>query len=1584
MSIGQLGSSSERFRDFLGGGGQRDIGLGLQTVLSTYSDPNGNFNRLSDRSRGMFQLTDTEYQAGFDRDAQNQFAEVWYREYRAVLLLRAEALKKKLNRSYAKVMENSIYAPVRPGEEWAPQANRDFNDIDADNPMEFYDGATVDGIDVPTDTQVDTTVYAHPEWFSGTDKFSQGEANAYDDIRTYMNLNFPLDDLDGDGDNEVTFDPGGGPSGSDAPWDSTYSSSSGAAANQYYDLWDQGIIDIGSPSVNSDAWYKDIALNMNVPPSTLTQNFEAVNGSPGNTYFIELPNDSDTMTAAQKALLPGYAFTAADPIWSNSSVSKAPNGAKFKFFTSGGQDYYYLGGGSKFYDPRGAVSQNLFTPDPVGDPASNNPITSISLNSDLVPPPGAFPAEQDFGSGSNTIPVYQEYFTDSWREARQVQKREAQIESVYQAYVDGEAGITDMTYEEIMDDIFSNLDQLAGGPAPAPSTPSPVSPPAPPTPPSDVPSSAQGSIDGLLPYGYYVQPGSSPNIVSPTANDIYGVGKDYFAPGTPNEPDQGSLYNLIYQRLAIAADPTSIPGGNSGTDVLTSGTTPVSPSPTPPSPPPGTRDTLGGSSELYSPIPVGAAEKDSGQPNINDVNGLDDLDDTTRNSPTQASTIDKISKLFVGRQWDYVPGFDPANAANEAGQGAVKYEAETISAHFKILPGWWYDSAGQLAGTGPQGPALLTLGPAIDGYAYQSFANQWGLGRVDDYSNSILGGPFYHVGGGSDSLGIVDLDQTSTKYSLTSGFGMGLGGIYWGHTSAIGTIDKIDELMENSNGQNEPGFGFNTIRASLGALAAAGGGNSGEMSVFPNVGLAGFHQDLNFPVPIPPPVGPSFFNIPLTTYGAVSYDLLTDWMYKFLEAMKHEVLDSLSVYSYATGGGYAMDSYGMRGEYHFTEKTSFSVLDKLPEFFGLVDVGTAIETAVDMIGLDDYTINNYDLNEDGIFDGTRRHSMNAGEQRELDTGAFFTTAAFLSQFQLDSLQYSYWTSTHQNEEMANMDMTRMMVLTGKELMSTLGRFLFGAAGRLKLDGPLWWVVSAVLNFMLSTFEAQVNEALIWDLLLRDQNEKGFVTSDEIRSSSLTSEGYDFIEDDRKLYAYDMEQTRKQGFLGQLANFGMGSFELPNQVLNGLANTRRYKPYMEGPDGRAGRQGWGDAFGGDWGDVQPGGGITKSTAPPGYFRDPTDRHRVHPLSNHLDDDSYFDNNWDIRLGYWNDTGLGDINEVYVRKNVVTYGAAIENGLANENAPTVETVIDRYVGSHNRIIGRGYDGATPLNLQSFRTGYFHDRYFGTFIHEIEPDVVAKNLDGADTNNKIVSYDVVGAVDGNTNVSFNLHGGQKFYDRRNDYNFNVQTADGTNINLRKDEALAPVFGGNMLLTSLDANDSNQINELGASTTGQENPLTKVLLEHLRVKDDGSNANLVREYRDVFNLGLLDDIFVTASANAPTGGGVTSSVRIKFRSGIDAGAANAPSFEDPNNTGVLPTISNYENRRYNEIVGSKTVIQDDGTNADADNFAEGSVLTRELLVAPGFLGRRSHFKNTNRAIADIYLSSYFAFKRQPTTDAG
>ncbi len=1560
MSIGSLGSSGEQFRDFLGGS-QRDIGRGLQDVLSTYSNPAGNFNRLDDRSRGLFQLNNSEYQNVYNNDAQNSYAESWYQEYRAVLNLRAEALKKKLNRSYTKVLERSMYAPLRPSDKWTPQGNRDVNDISASDPLQLP-GTVVGDPVIPPNVLIDDTLYAHPDWF-GPAATKGSTSDPYDDIRRYLNDKYPISDTDGDGEGWTWDDAG-----------REYDSTDNSGPAQYYDLWAANAGGFGSPIplgsyditsggyLGTNWWKAGVATEMNVPPSTSTNNFTL--NTPGG-YYAEIPSgmEADDLLGLLPASLigaagDGYAIPSSSIPggtqintrtygWKNTSsgimdtgnVTLVPPGGP-----GGWVRYVMITSGTRVYDPNGAVSQSLFTGGPPHAGPSGGINTGITLNPDLaVPPPPALLDDGPPGWGGpgydpgdhagesdlvdqTAIPPYQRDFVDSWLEARAVQKREAQVEAGVSAYIDGSTALAasgnpqanSMQYAEIMDNVFSALDTLGGATSGiSGGGTSPVGPPGSGgsvTFPPNVPSGGSLDLSSTMPYGHHIIPTPLGFTISGSTNNIYNHGRDYTG---ANTGDSGSIYGIIYQRLAFAAtDPFSGPTANSGSAGLSGATTTVYP----PSPPAGTvgqHGSTGGTNNLYTPIPVGAAENaNDAQPNINNAAGVGNLNDTMFEIPSQATTIDNISKLFVGRQWDYVPGFDGIGA------GAVKYEADTISAHMMTLPGWYGGAADNTPG--PSGP-LLTMSPPIEGYALQTAASVANWGKVDDAINFVLGGSFLRVGGGSDSSGFPDIDGNTTKYNVAVGFGMGTLGLFWGHTSAIGRVEDIEYLM------TDPGPLFNIVKATLGVLSTVGGADAGDISVFPNVGLFGTNMDFNIPIPIPIPfVGLFWLNIPMTIYGGMSWDVMTDYMQQFLDSLKHEILDSVSVYSYASSGGTAMDSYGMRGEYHFIEKGAFDTLENMPSI-GPIDFGSAAQSVVSSILGVQGSVNNADLEERML---KKRHSYQAGEARELETGGFFTTAAFLSQFNLNQMDYSYWTATHQNEEMANMDTMRMLLVSGKEIMSFLNQAVFAAAGKLNPADPLSTVTVTVMNMLLQNLQQSVNEALMWDLLLHDQNQSGFVTSAKIMSSHLQSEGYDFIEDERKIFQNDYQVTASKGVIGSVIDNLVGSFEVPNTVLEGTANTRRYKPYLTGVDVRAGRQGWAGARAGD-----------ADTNGDGFADITTANAKVNPL---LRDPSQHDENWNIHDGFWQDTGLGDINEVYVRKNTVSWGTDINGeiagGLGNNtaaNAVTVDTQVDRYVGSGNRIVGRAYDGAKPLNLQEFRYGYFADKYFGSYIRD-----TAGAMDNIETREMM-------GIDSDTDgtSTMYLHGGKGYYDRTKMYDMSFKFAAGNStISLSGKQALTPTLGGNIKMGTVDKNVDYQ-GRMGYDLTGKDNPLNAVLTEYMRVNESGSNAKLVRDFRDVFNLDLLDDIYITSSANAPTGGGVTSSIRLKFH-GYEPDSLN------PSAGANLGTGISFENDRNNQIVG-----------------------TGSLVVDPGYLGRKTYFKNSSRGKMDIFLNSFFAFKRPPKT---
>lgn len=1492
MSIGSLGSAGQNFRDFLGGS-QKDIGRGLQDVLSTYQDPQGEFQRLDQRANKQYQLTVSELSTVYDRDSQNTWSETWYAEYRAVLQLRADSLKKKLNRAFARNIDAAIYAPLKPGTKWAPQANRDINDISAQDPTKLPTGMTPATPPSPP-APPSQEEYQYNDWFSGSSPKSSG--NAIDDIRRFINEKAPLADIDGD-ERMTTFDI------------NTRVYTVNDAGNYMYgatngDEGSYGVFDSSGNPFSGSAWDGMQAYN-NVGPTTTTK-FWSLSGNTGDRYFGEIPPGRTANSMPANSIPPSLIGSGPSGSFADGSV---PGGTKIEThrtgysgtwtFTSSGNppitgggwfstdsstspsdpstppgyslsgpnwtEYFHITSGTRIFD---SVTTNTFGYGNQTGPV-NGYVTGLTLNSQLTDPAapiGVLDRGDDISGSDSSIPIYRKGFVDSWLEARALQRRESQIEAAYQAYLEGSATISEtgqtlnsnpaIDYNKRMDQVFTSLGGLFGaaggaslggplGPLASGSSTPPV-PSGPPGTPAIIPD-----YSNITPYGYHVLPSGAPGApLSGSVNTFGGYmhGRDHVGHGAvPAAPlrgleDSNSIYGIVYTQLKMAASAVS--------QAPVCGQTPptVAPNTPAPSQPASSSVTFapGGNNtnDLYIPVPVGAGQMGEGNNqnvDINDESGVSGLKDTL--DEAQSMTVDEISNLFVGRQWNKVPGFDQDRVYG-VNEGAVQYKADTISAHAMALPGWYGGS-----GDGQVGTALLTLGPPIDGLAIQGFASNLNWGKVDDISNTLLGGSFLRVGGGSASSGITDLDSTTTKYNIGVGIGVGVGGIFWGHTSSLGRVKDIANMMTST------GPVMDVLGAALGTIGMVGGAGDDKISVFPNIGLGGFSADFNIPIPIPMPTGPvTFINIPMTTYGGASMDLMSYFLEQYLNELRHKILDSVSVYSYATTGGYAMDAYTMRGEYNFIDKGAMENFESMPGIgpmsFGTITKGV-MELMLTLSTANGETVNGADVKERLL---RTKHSYGAAESREVDTGAFFAASAFLSQFAahptdttersgLRDLEYSYWTGAQQNEEVANMDLLRMVAVSGKELMTAMSKAMFTSSGQKGTPTSVTGVaLNLVINMVLGSLQNSIAQGTMWDILFHDQQQTSFSVMANIKRSSFTSEGYDFIEDDKKIFESDYEGASQTGAVESVVGAAFGKFPVPNTVIDGYANTRRYKPEFRGVDTGAGRQGY----------------ARSEYQKMGYTDQPDENTQ-----------------WDIHVGFWGDTGLGDINEVYTRKNIVSWGTnTLTGGISDSTTqnPTVKTYMNRYVGSNNRIYGRGYDGAKPLNLAKFRTGYFASKYFGTLVG------------GANTTAFGVASSEAITIDGRAATLY-LFKGQGSYDRLNDYSIKATLADGTNLNLKAESALAPSLGGRIKLGSLDMNTSFAdpdttagSEKLGYDMNNQQNALQKELYRHMYIYEDHSNAQLVREFRDAFNMGLLDDIFVTASGNAPTGGGITASARVRF----------------------------------------------------------------------------------------------------------
>ncbi len=656
----------------------------------------------------------------------------------------------------------------------------------------------------------------------------------------------------------------------------------------------------------------------------------------------------------------------------------------------------------------------------------------------------------------------------------------------------------------------------------------------------------------------------------------------------------------------------------------------------------------------------------------------------------------------------------------------------------------------------------------------------------------------------------------------------------------------------------------------------------GGFPKWPSIGMSG--TLITIPIPY----------VPITLSFNVSYDLVADLLEQFFNAIKTPVVEAMQIQAYSASSGTAFDTYASRGEYHFTEPGISTALDQVNfsicgipiNFSGLYNKFiTAGAIAPPSLGKQ---VNQASVKE-RIFE--YKHTIQAEENRETETGAFFATNAFLSQFELNNMESEYWVGTQQNEELVNTDLVRAMSVAGKEFLGIIAGVLIDVGGSVSNA-----IINSLLTMILSAASTAQIASTIYKLMYEDTDlEADIVGQIPLTTSKYKSEGYDYIENDHKPFEGDSDfnyapSTGPLSFLNDLFDSGT-----PDFILDGYANTRRFRKKTGGA-------------GGAWSESVFMSDVT------GYNQNAEDG--VGPRGHagrggHGQDDGTF----------WNDTDPGDINEVFVgtRKvtfnnlkegfgeftaaNISTGAATLSDSFTTSNATSsfaggatrnTEAKAYRYTGADSRIFGRRYDAADPVNFETFNVGLY----------------------------TTAPLDPNGSPFGVT----------AHYDRKNQYSMKfTPTAQGQQISLFAGQALNPTFGGFIKMSDIDKNKEDDVlikydqggmaavralgysggdQQFGAAPDETLNELNQVLYEHMHLRQDGRNLSTIREYRDVFDTGLMKNVFVSGQTYHPSGGGITSSIEIRYDStqGNATLQANTREFYDVSNNAAYGSGSKYD----------------------------------------------------------------------------
>jgi len=786
---------------------------------------------------------------------------------------------------------------------------------------------------------------------------------------------------------------------------------------------------------------------------------------------------------------------------------------------------------------------------------------------------------------------------------------------------------------------------------------------------------------------------------------------------------------------------------------------------------------------------------------------------------------------------------------------------------------------------------------------------------------------------------------------------------------------------------------------SMGHLSAV---SEGPLVKYGTIGVAS--AALSIPIPIPPPV-----NITIWLGGKtqVTRDIVTETIEDFFTRIKTLMVEMMQTQAYSASSGGVFDTYASKAENHFNNVGFVEGLKRIKiPVMGLFDIpigemiaglikdGSGVITQVVSLGSGPLAKPAYDETLNQATEGERmfemKHGVQTPETRETDTGAFFATQAFLSQFSMEKMESEYWVGTQQNEELVDTDMLRTLQTVGTvflDMMSTVIQLVGGSSAIGK-------AFAAVANTVVESFAAKDKEELWYKLFFNDRNIKnrmgtvadvastvignalsgafgvpggvyfdptkavlysstgvGALVGGQVKKSSMDTEGYDYLESDHKPFEGDSDFNYPEppsSTLGLLGNaLGLTSLttllkaKKPPNVMDGYAATQRFGMKTIGAiKENVSLSDVGSLGGGAWGAQGEAGRSVAGEA--GFIGD---------------------------NGIWTDEGIVankfDINEVYVGTRKVVFND-LENGFATFDETTIandpnamitdtgagggssvsDTIAgstttretyaytERMIGASTRAYGKRYDGGDVPNFESFTTGlysganYKYDRK-NQYSLDFKPTASTQN------------FNLFGSQALNPSIGGFIKMAEIEKNKTDEYLLAYEDVDATNkarYGLLTDSSGVTNAGGTGKVDTIK-NLTTKIasaQSFGGSTDGSFNELNTMLYEHMHLRADGKNLSLYKEYRDVFNMGFMKDVFISGQAYHPSGGGITSTIQIKYDAFAGAGINQVQS----------DTRENY-----------------DASTGNAQYDPYNSITLRK-----------------SRGKASVYLNNYFASKKRPS----